>query len=229
MIRCGKEAGKKQLLFCGNSCKKKVFYPSKNCRQPFTSPLTPMSSAIHAAIEQLRAEIISQDWQISPRRLILLRGAFGRLSSFFAQRSHALALLKMAISVVNHLEQHGVQAAGLDFLKENMAHIVSLYEEDEEDTGREKELVRRTYKRFLRLNIPLLKGEVHSHGEHQSSSALLEKLESILQQVAPLPGLLEQSGTLSQEEEERVAALLIKISTAVSRATSNGPSASRGD
>lgn len=188
-----------------------------------------MSSAIHAAIEQLRAEIISQDWRLSPRRLVLLRAAFGRLSSFFALRSHALALLKMAVSVVNHLEQHGVQAAALDFLKEDMAHIVSLYEEDEEDAGHEKELVRRTYKRFLRLNIPLLKGEVHSHGKHQNSSALLEKLESILQQVAHLPGLQEQTGTLSLEEEERVAALLTKISTAVSRASPNGLSASRGD
>ncbi|MDR9500950.1 MAG: hypothetical protein RI601_04065 [Desulfurivibrionaceae bacterium] len=178
-----------------------------------------MSSAIHAAIEQLRAEIISQDWRLSPRRLILLRAAFGRLSSFFSHRSHALALLKMAISVVNHMEQHSIQPADLDFLKEDMAHIVSLYEEDEEDAVQEKEIVRRTYKRFLRLNIPLVKGGVHGNGRHQNGSALLEKLESILQQVAHLPGLLEQTGTLSLEEEERVAALLTNISTAVSRAS----------
>jgi MinD-like ATPase involved in chromosome partitioning or flagellar assembly len=171
------------------------------------------SSSIHAAIEQLRAEIIAQAWQLSPQRLIRLKAALVSLNQVFAQRPHALVLVKMARSVVDHIEQQGNQARVVDFLKENLAHIVNIYEEDEHDPDQEKEKASRAYKHFLRLNISLIKEDQQELQRHPS--LLLEKLESLAHEITQLPDLLEQSRPLAPEDSKRATALLGKISAAI--------------
>ncbi len=179
---------------------------------------------MNAAIQQLRAEIIAPVWQLSPQRIIRLRSAFATLSDFFAHRTHALALLKMATSVVDHLEHHDNQSNAVDFLKEAMAHIVSLYEDDEQDPHREKETASRAYKRFLRLNISLIKGSPQSPNPGQTASELLDKLETLSKETSHLPHLLEQAGPLSPEDIQRASALLGKISAAINIVWAHLPS-----
>ncbi len=177
--------------------------------------MSPTTPSTNAAIQQLRAEIIAPVWQLSPQRIIGLRSAFARLNSFFAHRTHALALLKMATSVVDHLEHHDNQSNAVDFLKEAMAHIVSLYEDDEHDPHREKETASRAYKRFLRLNISLTKGGTQPPNPGRNAAELLDNLETLSKETSRLPHLLEQAGPLSPQELTRATALLGKISAAI--------------
>ncbi len=173
------------------------------------------SHSIDTAIAQLRAEIIAPDWQLSPQRITHLRAALTTLTSFFAERSHALALLKMASSVVDHIDHHEAQAPALDFLKEDMAHIVSLYEDDIVDADRDKDIVKRAYKRFRRLNISIAAESSLVPEQKNNTLRLLNKLENLAEQAGDLPALLAQTGPLSPEETKRAAALLGKISAAI--------------
>ncbi|MBU1639809.1 MAG: hypothetical protein KKG53_04920 [Proteobacteria bacterium] len=188
-----------------------------------SSPTTP---SISTAIEQLRAEIIAPDWQLSPQRLTRLKAALFKLDSFFTNRSHALTLLKMAISVVGHLEQHGNQVNAVDFLKEDLAHIVSLYEDDEYDPVKEKETADRAHKRFLRLNIYLAEDPLASASKVQDAAKLLDALETLVTETAHLPDLLKLSGPLSPDDRNRAASLLGKISAAINITWAHLPPAS---
>lgn len=170
---------------------------------------------------------MATDWQLSPQRLIRLKAALFKLNSFFTNRSHALALLKMAISVVGHLEQYGNQINAVDFLKEDMAHIVSLYEDDEYDPVKEKETAGRAYKRFLRLNICLAKDPLELASQDPNASKLLGALETLVTETAHLPVLLEQSGPLSADDRNRAASLLGKISAAINITWAHLPPASQ--
>lgn len=195
-----------------------------------TTMPSPTTSSSDAAIQHLRAEIISPVWHLSPPRITPLRTALASLTSFFAKRAHGLALLKMATSVVDHIEQQGNEAKVLDFLKENLAHIVSFYEEDDSDPEKEKETVRRAYKRFLRLNIRLTTPEgLPATNKEQNASALLAKLEKLSKESALLPRLLEQTDQLSTEDRERAATLFDTISCAINIAWAHLPSAPNQD
>lgn len=186
--------------------------------------MSPTTPSINAAIQQLRAEIIAPVWQLSPQRIIRLRTALASLASFFTNRPHALALLKMATSVVDHSEHHENHCNTVDFLKEAMAHIVSLYEDDEYDPDREKETASRAYKRFLRLNISVAKGSPQASNQGQNISELLAKLKTLSEETAHLPSLIEQIEGLSPEEIKRATALLGKISAAINIAWAHLPS-----
>lgn len=177
--------------------------------------MSSVTLSINAAIQVLRAEIIAPTWEISPQRLVQLRAALSDLNVFFATRPHALALLKMATSVVVHIEQQDSQAKAVDFLKEAMAHIVSLYEDDEYDPEREKETASRAYKRFLRLNINFSKESLQAPSPARNTTHLLDTLADVAIETANLPVLLMQAGTLSPADQKRVASLLGKISTAI--------------
>lgn len=187
----------------------------------------PSSHFADSAIEQMRAEIIAQDWQLSSQRITRLREAFAHLSAFFKNRSHALALLRMACSVLDHIDQQGCdEANALDFLKEDMAHIVNLYEDDEYDPERTEQTVRRAYKRFLRLNINLTKEEFQPVIKTDHSAPLLETLEALFKEASQLQTLLDQTGPLSPEDNLKATALLGKIAAAINITWARLPSPS---
>lgn len=186
-----------------------------------TTMPSPTTSSSDAAVQYLRAEIISPVWHLSPQRITQLRTALASLTSFFAKRAHGLALLKMATSVVDHIEQQGNEAKVLDFLKENLAHIVSFYEEDDSDDEKEKETVRRAYQRFLRLNIRLTPESLPATNQEQNASALLAKLEILSKESALLPRLFEQTDHLSPADREKAETLLGTISSAINIALSH--------
>ena len=187
----------------------------------------PINLSVNEAIQQLRAEIIAPDWQLSPQRIARLREALKTLTSVFSNRAHALALIKMAESVVDHIEKGGNQTSAIDFLKEDLAHIVALYDEDSYDPAHEKEKASRAYKRFMRLGITLSKDKIRTANQTVNTSLFLEKLTSLAHEADQLHALLGQSGTLSADEGRQAEELLGKISAAINIVWAHIPTANR--
>lgn len=186
----------------------------------------PPPLAIPDAIQQLRTEILAADWQLSPERSSRLKAAFAALRIFFADRPHALALLRMAISTLNQLDHQHSQGSALDFLKESMAHLVTCYEEDEPSVPQEKEMVSRAYRRFKRLNIPLVSIQTT---QEAPASQLLHKLAEIARQTENLPGLLQQTAHLSPEQQSEVRARLGSISATLNTLWASLPAPDHGE
>ncbi len=109
--------------------------------------------SIDESIQRLKAEIIAQDWSLSQKRIDLLEAAFTCLKNRFKTRKAAFAILTMARSVLDYVKKKGgdTPSATIDFLKEAMAHIVSLYENRDFDPEREEKLFRGLYSRFAAL------------------------------------------------------------------------------
>ncbi|MDH4320225.1 MAG: hypothetical protein OEV73_01870 [Desulfobulbaceae bacterium] len=111
-----------------------------------------MILSIDESIQRLKAEILAQDWRLSPRRLESIEAAFACLKTRFNTRKGMLAILAMAESVVVYMKKREeTPPATIDFLKETMAHIVSLYEERDYNPEHEEELFRRIFKRYNSL------------------------------------------------------------------------------
>ncbi len=111
-----------------------------------------MILSIDESIQRLKAEILAQDWRLSPRRLDSIEAAFACLKTRFKTRKGMLAILAMAESVVVYMKKRQeTPPETIDFLKETMAHIVSLYEERDYNPEHEEELFRRIFKRYSSL------------------------------------------------------------------------------
>nr|MBF0221324.1 hypothetical protein [Desulfobulbaceae bacterium] len=108
--------------------------------------------SIEESIQRLKAEIIAQDWRLSPKRASQLEAAFDCLRQRFKTRKATHAMLVMAGSVLDHIKKKGgTPPDTIDFLKEAMAHIVSLYEELAYDPEKEELVFQRLFNRFNRL------------------------------------------------------------------------------
>jgi len=117
--------------------------------------------SIDESIQRLKAEILVQDWRVSPRRLEYLEAAFVCLKNRFKSRKGMLAILAMAEGVVDYLKkrpEEDVAPEVIDFLKETIAHVVSLYEDRDYDPEHEGELYKRVYLRFTTLKQRLQGG-----------------------------------------------------------------------
>lgn len=103
-----------------------------------------MTLSIQESIIQLRAEVIAQDWKLSPRRAELLKDAFACLKQRFKNRKTPHDILTMA----DYILDHGIKnnyvfiPPAIDFLKEAMANVVSLYEDPLFDPDREVKLLK---------------------------------------------------------------------------------------
>ncbi len=107
---------------------------------------------VEEAIKRLKAEVIAQDWRLSPKRADSLEEAFQCLRQHFKTRKAIQAMLIMAGSVLEHIRRrNGKPPETIDFLKEAMAHIVSLYEDLDDEPGREKSVFDTLFRRFQDL------------------------------------------------------------------------------
>lgn len=112
--------------------------------------------SIEESIQRLKAEILAQDWRLSPRRLESIEAAFACLKTRFKTRKGMLTILAMADSVVVYIKKRDeAPPETIDFLKETMAHVVSLYEEHDYNPDHEEELFRRIFKRYNGLKQKL--------------------------------------------------------------------------
>lgn len=112
-----------------------------------------MTLSIDDSIQKLKTEIIAQDWRLPERRIEPLEDAFSCLKNRYKTRKNLHAILTMADSVLKYLKKQKDNAdpAFLDFLKETMAHVVSMYEEPKFDPDKEKDVFDRVYSQFGRL------------------------------------------------------------------------------
>jgi len=108
--------------------------------------------SIQESIERLKAEIIAPDWQLGSRRAALLKPAIFCLKQRYTSRKALHALLTMAGSVVDYRERNeNLPSAAIDFLKETLAHIVTLHEEKDFVPEKEEKIFQRIYNRFKKL------------------------------------------------------------------------------
>jgi len=116
--------------------------------------------SIEDAIKKLKAEIIAQDWRLSPKRAAGLEEAFQCLRQRFKSRRATNAMLVMAGSVLDYIKKRGgTPPETIDFLKESMAHVVNLYEDLIFDPEKEEQLFAGLFKRFQRLKGKIKTGE----------------------------------------------------------------------
>ncbi len=112
-----------------------------------------MILSLDESIQKLKTEILSQDWSLSQKKIEPLQAAFTCLKNRFNTRKNALAILTMADSVLLYAQkrQNQIPPEFIDFLKETMAHVVTMYEDGKFDPDRDAELFKRVYGKFARL------------------------------------------------------------------------------
>ena len=111
-----------------------------------------MTLSIEDSILRLKAEIIAQDWRLSPKRAGQLESAFVCLLDHFKHRKATHAMLVMAANVLGYIKNRGASPPEtIDFLKEAMAHIVSIYEDLADDPPKEDEIFQSLFARFTTL------------------------------------------------------------------------------
>lgn len=140
-----------------------------------------MILSIDESIQRLKAEIIAQDWSLSPKRIELLDSAFSCLKQRFKTRKGIHAILVMAGSALNYIKKRKENSLPdtIDFLKEAMAHVVNLYEESNFDPASEEKIFQTVYSRFSTLKTKVGEGKKRStEPENTPASAPLpEKAE----------------------------------------------------
>jgi hypothetical protein len=108
--------------------------------------------SVEDSILRFKAEIIAQDWRLSPKRANQLEAAFTCLREHFTERKATHAMLVMATNVLSYVKNHGASPPEtIDFLKEAMAHIVNLHEDLADDPIRDEEVFQALFARFSAL------------------------------------------------------------------------------
>lgn len=158
--------------------------------KPMAAECLPLILSIDESIQKLKAEILSQDWSLSPRKIEPLAAAFICLKNRFSNRKNLLAILTMADSVLQFAKKReaSLPPEFIDFLKETMAHIVTIYEDNKFDPDKEAEVFKRVYAKFTRLREKV-KAQQGSPGKtmHSSPAGPEKMTKTKTQQPRPCP------------------------------------------
>ncbi len=102
------------------------------------------------AIMRLKAEVLAHDWSLNSRRILFLETAFATIAEAHCERKLQLAILTMASSVLAYIKvnENDFLPAALDFLKEAMARVISVHEDEGVDLRRDKVVFKEIYSRF---------------------------------------------------------------------------------
>ncbi len=177
-----------------------------------TAPPLPLDDAVL----RLKAEIIAQDWRLSPKRAARLDEAFVSLKGHFRERRAIHAMLVMAANVLDYIKGHGVNPPDtIDFLKEAMAHVVSLHEELGVDLNREQEVLRNLLVRFNRL-----KDKIRRQTARQEDRPGAEPSPARSGAESPPAAPLPEPGAMALE-------LLAEFRAALSQTPAPGPELAR--
>lgn len=116
-----------------------------------------MILSIDDSIQKLKTEIISQDWNLPLKRIEQLEPAFSCLKQRFKTRKNVLAILTMGDNILQYVKKKGKAPTPdfIDFLKEAMAHVVNIYEDNKFDPESEEKIFKRMYSRFNSLRQQL--------------------------------------------------------------------------
>jgi len=109
--------------------------------------------SVAEALKYIKAEILVQDWRLSPRRIDSLTRAFAAIDREVAGRRALYQMLGMARAVLEYIRRHGnaILPDVFDFQKESLAHLVNLIEDPDLTVARETEICQRAYERFEAL------------------------------------------------------------------------------
>ncbi|MFA7382700.1 MAG: PilZ domain-containing protein [Desulfurivibrionaceae bacterium] len=112
-----------------------------------------MILSLDESIQKLKTEILSQDWSLSQKKIEPLLAALACLRNRFSNRKNALAILAMADSILLYAQkrQAPVPSEFIDLLKETLAHLVNMHEDDNFDQNKDTELCQRVYGKFAKL------------------------------------------------------------------------------
>ena len=111
-----------------------------------------MNFLIEESIIHLKAEIIAQDWRVSPKRAVMIEKSLSCLQQHFIDRKTTYAMLSMAKSVLEYIRNNkGAPPETIDFLKESMAHVVEQYENLQYDQKNEEKVFNALFRHFTLL------------------------------------------------------------------------------
>ena len=177
-----------------------------------------MILSIDESIQRFKSEIIAPDWRLNQKRADLLDAAISCMKQRFKSRKAALAILVMAANVLEYVKKRGdkLPPDSIDFLKEAMAHIVTLYEDPVFDPEKDEKLFQTVYSRFESL-----KKKIKAQGREQKEITNREKgeKEAAKKEVAreitltatlAAPGRVEESSpatVVPDEEDEKDASV----------------------
>ena len=84
--------------------------------------------SVAEALKYIKAEILVQDWRLSPRRIDSLTRAFAAIDREVAGRRALYQMLGMARAVLEYIGRHGnaILPDVFEFQKESLAHLVNL-------------------------------------------------------------------------------------------------------
>ncbi len=170
----------------------------------------PVILSIDESIQRLKGEILAQDWRLSPRRLEYLEAAFACLKNRFKSRKGMLAILAMADGVIDYMkkrEEDAVPPETVDFLKETMAHVVSLYEDRDYDPDHEAELYQKVFARFSRLKQKVQSGRDQPQGPVRREAGVAA---AAARAVVATPTPAREAAPSPEETIERLRMLLAR-------------------
>ena len=112
------------------------------------------------ALQYLKAEILIQDWRLSPRRIESLSRAFAAIDREVADRRALSQMLGMARATLEYIRRHGnkILPDVFDFQKESLAQLVNIIEDPDLTDTRAREICQRVYERFMSLKGKLVSG-----------------------------------------------------------------------
>jgi hypothetical protein len=116
-----------------------------------------MINSMDEALLRLKGELLAPDWRLNERRAVGLLQALTVVEVDARQRRAVLTVCAMARAAVDYLRSRDLVAppAVLDFLKQALALLVVLLEEDEPGAAREEEILGKLYGRFKQLKARL--------------------------------------------------------------------------
>jgi hypothetical protein len=116
--------------------------------------------SVAEALQYLKAEILAQDWRLSPRRIETLTRAFAAIDREAAGRRALIQMLGMARATLEYIDRHGnaILPGVFDFQKESLAHLVNLLEDQDLTAARQAEICQLAYERFESLKRKLASG-----------------------------------------------------------------------
>ena len=115
-----------------------------------------------AAMARIRAEVMASDWRLNRRRAEGLRIALAAVATGAKGQKSFRYLLEMARVALAYQEKHGEAAPPmvLDFLKQALAQVVTVLEEDDLSDEQGTEIFNKVHRSFLALKRQLAKPEV---------------------------------------------------------------------
>ncbi len=118
------------------------------------------------AVARIRAEIMAADWRLNRRRAEGLRIALAVMEVGAERRKAFRYILEMARVALVYQEKHGDEAPPmvLDFLKQALAKVIAVIEEDHPAAERETEIFNKVHLSFIALRRRLAQVRAEKSG-----------------------------------------------------------------